>query len=61
MMFTLWTNILYTAHFYFCFWRAVRRSVQPQFNNFGKHRLKCTATPGLKATLECQFLLLVLV
>ena len=57
----LWTYILYTAHFYFCFWCAVRRSVQTQFNYFGKHRLKCMATPGLKATLECQFLLLVLV
>jgi hypothetical protein len=31
-IFTLWTYILYTAHFYFCFWYAVRRSVQPQFN-----------------------------
>ena len=35
--YTLWTYILYTAHFYFCFWCAVR---QPYFNNFGKHRLK---------------------
>ena len=47
--------ILSTAHFYFCFWCVVRRSVQPQFNNYGKYSALlslCSAWLSLSLSLS---------